>query len=327
MGKSMKLGHRIKRFFYKSIIKPNIHKIYQKEYAITEEPNTISANDQSPTRFEIPLNIFEHTERGKPNSLVNRSTVLPMLSNIKNIKRSMASLDKNCSEPREQITNAHIEELRDLCKAQGVVNIGFTKLPHHLIFKGKAVLYDNAIVLLLEMDKDKINKAPSRETVGMVMNTYNSLGKTANNVATFLRNHGYAAQASHPLGGIVLYPPLAASAGLGWFGRHGLLITPEFGPRVRIAAVFTNITNLPFVKENPHKWIPQQCSDCGNCIKKCPPKSLHEQPILNENGLITHNDNEKCFPYFVENFGCSICIKVCQFSTIGYDKLFEKVKI
>lgn len=194
-----------------------------------------------------------------------------------------------------------------------------------MIFKEKAVLHDNAIVLVLEMDKDKIAKSPSRETVGMVMNTYNNLGIAANKIAKFLRNHGYSAHASHPLGGIVLYPPLASSAGLGWHGRHGLLITPEFGPRVRLAAVFTNITNLPYAEENPHSWIPKQCETCGKCIKSCPPKSLYEQPIIKENGLKTHNDSTKCFPYFTGNYGCSICIKVCPFSTTGYKKLHEKI--
>jgi ferredoxin len=302
-----------------------MHVLYQRESALTEKPNAITANEQSPRRFEIPLNIIRHALQGRPNNIVNRSTLLPMLSSIKNINRSIDSLSENSSEPNDKISDTELEELNNLCKVYGIVGLGFTKLPRHLIFKDKAVLYDNAIVLLLEMDKDKIAKAPSRATVGMVMKTYNKLGIAANRVATFLRHHGYAAHASHPLGGAVLYPPLAAMAGLGWSGRHGLLITPQFGPRVRIAAVFTNISNLPFSRENPHGWIPRQCETCGNCIKKCPPKSLYEQPIPLENGLITHNDSEKCFSFFAANYGCSICIKVCPFSTIGYHKLYENV--
>lgn len=306
-------------------MKPSIDKVYQKESAIAGKPNAITANQQSPIRFEIPLNIIQHAEQGKPNNLVNLSTLLPMLGNIKNIKKSIDSLSENSRAPKDKISDAVIEELRTLCKTQGVSDIGFTKLPHGLIFKDKAVLHDNAIVLLLEMDKDKIAKAPSRATVGMVMNTYNKLGIAANSVATFLRHRRYSAHASHPLGGLVLYPPLAVSAGLGWFGRHGLLITPQYGPRVRIAAVFTNITNLPFARENPHSWIPKQCASCGNCIKKCPPTSLYERPIPHENGLKAHNDSEKCFSYFVANYGCSLCIKACPFSTLGYARLRKKV--
>jgi epoxyqueuosine reductase QueG len=40
---------------------------------------------------------------------------------------------------------------------------------------------------------------------------------------------------------------------------------------------------------------------------------------------MTHNDSQKCFPYFVANYGCSICIKACPFSPMGYEKLREKV--
>lgn len=321
----MKLGLRFKRFFYRRIMKPNILKLYQKENAMVDRRNTITSTEQSPSRFDIPMGLIEHAEHGKPNNIMNRTTMRPMISNIKNIHKSYDSLRENSEKPKEEITDAILEELKKFGKKHGIVNLGFTKLPHHLIFKEKAVLHDNAIVLVLEMDKDKIAKSPSRETVGMVMNTYNNLGIAANKIAKFLRNHGYSAHASHPLGGIVLYPPLASSAGLGWHGRHGLLITPEFGPRVRLAAVFTNITNLPYAEENPHSWIPKQCETCGKCIKSCPPKSLYEQPIIKENGLKTHNDSTKCFPYFTGNYGCSICIKVCPFSTTGYKKLHEKI--
>ncbi|NHJ33448.1 MAG: hypothetical protein FK732_11355 [Asgard group archaeon] len=321
----MKLGSRIKRMLYRRIMKPRILKLYEKEHALTVRSDTIPATEQSPERFDIPMNIIEHTEQGKPNNLINRLTIRPMISNIRNINKSIDSITKNSQKPKEKITDAILDELKEFCTKQGIVNFGFTKLPHKLIFKEKAVLHDNAIVLVLEMDKEKIAKSPSRDTVGMVMHTYNNLGIAANKVASFLRSYGFSAHATHPLGGLVLFPPLASSAGLGWFGRHGLLITPEFGPRVRIAAVFTNITNLPYAEKNPHDWIPKYCVTCGNCIKQCPPKALREHPIKNENGLMTHNDSQKCFPYFIANYGCTICIKVCHFTIIGYEKLHKKV--
>ena len=320
----MKIGKKIKRAFFRRVIKPSIIEVYQKEDSIADMPGVITANDLSPTRFDIPMSIIERVEQGKDQSLMISRTMPTMRSNIKNIKFSIDSIDKNSDKPKDTIDDDFLQQLKEYCKTLGAAKIGFTKLPRQLIFKDKAVLHDNAIVLVLEMDKALIALAPHRKTIVMIMDTYNKLGIIANKVATFLRNHGYSAHASHPLGGIVLYPPLAKKAGLGWFGRHGLLITPEFGPSVRLAAVFTNITNLPFSTENPHEWIPNYCATCGKCIKNCPPKAIYDQPKQHENGRLTHIDKKKCFPFLSEEYGCTICIKVCPFNTVGYDELFTK---
>ena len=62
-------------------MKPSILKVYQKENAVAERPNVIIASEQSPDRFDIPLNLLELAEQGKPVNLINRSTVRPMRSN------------------------------------------------------------------------------------------------------------------------------------------------------------------------------------------------------------------------------------------------------
>ncbi|RKX78985.1 MAG: hypothetical protein DRZ90_09340 [Spirochaetes bacterium] len=40
----------------------------------------------------------------------------------------------------------------------------------------------------------------------------------------------------------MVLPPSAAAAGLGEIGRHGLLVTKNYGSRVRISAVTTNLS-------------------------------------------------------------------------------------
>ena len=48
------------------------------------------------------------------------------------------------------------------------------------------MLYDNVIVLSMEMDRAKIEKAPSPETRIMILETYNELGIAANRITEFL---------------------------------------------------------------------------------------------------------------------------------------------
>jgi epoxyqueuosine reductase len=202
-----------------------------------------------------------------------------------------------------------------------IVALGYTKLSKRFIFRDKAVLYANAILLVMEMDPHRIDTAPSRAAFVAVHETYHHLGVSANQIAAYLRERGYAAQAAHPLFGLALYPPLAQEAGLGWLGLNGLLITPEYGPCVRLAAVFTSIENLPFCEENEHAWIEAYCQRCRVCVAKCPPQAILEQPVRHDTGLITCIEREKCFPYFVEQYGCSICVRVCPFHKTGYAKL------
>lgn len=110
-------------------------------------------------------------------------------------------------------------------------------------------------------------------------------------------------------------------AGLGWQGRHGMLITPKFGPQVRIAAFFTNIQNLPFSTENTHIWIDIWCQKCSRYIRSCPSSAILEKKIEKSGERRTCIDVKKCFPYCLENYGYSVCIKECEFNISGYDKL------
>ena len=152
-------------------------------------------------------------------------------------------------------------------------------------------------------------------------------GKIAENtIIDYLRQKGFGAQGGHPLGGLVLYPPLAVTAGLGWMGRHGLLITPGFGPRQRIAAIFTSIENLPIAENNPHSWISDFCDKCGRCIRTCPPKAIREHPVIHKSGRETHIIREKCLPVFVNQEGCTVCVKECTFSRSRYDDIHKSFR-
>jgi len=206
-------------------------------------------------------------------------------------------------------------------KSLGVSSIGYAQAPERWIFQGKGILHLNAIMLTMEMDKVRLDTAPSVAGEQAVIQTYRDLGIAANKIATYLRKRGYSAHAAHPLAGPTLYPPLTQMAGLGWLSASGLMITPEHGPRVRLAAVFTSIENLPFSTHNDHAWVADFCAECGICIRQCPVGAILPEPIQHANGQITCVDNNRCFPYFSDNYGCSVCIKVCPFNQTSYDTI------
>lgn len=194
-------------------------------------------------------------KKGIGMKFILSSKVLPIImGSIKDIKKTFGSLKTNPKSPINSISDTLLKELEGFCYKNGVGMIGYAKAPPEFLFQKNPVLYNNAIVLVMEMYKTKINRAPYKDTLIEIHETYRDLGVAANKLANFLRSHGFSAQSSHPLGGVALYPRLGKLANLGWEGRHGLLITPKFGPRVRIAAVFTSIANLPFAEENT-QWV------------------------------------------------------------------------
>lgn len=298
------------------------------EQKVYEREDSIRALPSAPQRFDIEKASFFGSKL-----VVFLKTIrwpfyaLPLLSGmIKDIKTSFTSLDKNPSKPREYFTRDFLMEFEEYARSLGIGAIGYAKLPREAIFKGKAVLFDRVIVLTMEMPKEKIDMAPSIDTLKMVMETYYELGNKINFLVDYLRKNGYAAQAGHPLGGLSLYPLIAEKAGLGWHGSHGLLISPEFGCSQRIGVVYTNIKNLPMNEKNDHEWIEDFCAKCGKCIRMCPGKAIYEEPIIHESGIITHIDRHKCFSEFAGNYGCSVCIKECPFTKTSYSDIKKRFK-
>ena len=106
--------------------------------------------------------------------------------------------------------------------------------------------YKYAIVMVFEMDYELSKTSPALTAEGTEGKAYSMMAVTATMVAQFIRGLGYKAIPSGNDTAIDI--PLAIDAGLGELGRNGLLITPEYGPRVRISKV---LTDLPLGNQNP----------------------------------------------------------------------------
>lgn len=57
----------------------------------------------------------------------------------------------------------------------------------------------------------------------------------------------------------------AVKAGMGWIGKNGVLITKQFGPRVRLGAILVN-----YGFQNTTEVLKSLCGNCTKCIEGCP---------------------------------------------------------
>ncbi len=106
------------------------------------------------------------------------------------------------------------------------------------------------------------------------------------------------------LEGPLSYKHIAEAAGIGIFGWNSLLLTPDYGARVRLASV---LTDAPFAGSAP-LTMESPCIRCGGaCIKVCPAKALARP----QNGEDYHVDKYACSGYYTASGMCAECLRVC----------------
>ncbi len=248
---------------------------------------------------------------------------------FKTIRKAIATYKKEIADLPESVQSApqeFWEEVIIQAKKLGIDLVGFAPIDENLMFEtdfegGIEVLYENAIVLGMEMDYNAIDTAPEPPAGLESLNIYAELGEATNKLTNFIRSKGYRAIGCHPLGGPILYPAMAVKAGLGKMGSQGLLITKKFGPRQRLSVIAVNISPLPDVTQEDFE-IDEYCKKCKRCVQMCPVNAIYDEPIIKENGIVTRIDGEKCIEYFYKTTGCSVCIKECPFHKIGYKAKF-----
>ncbi|UCE57295.1 MAG: reductive dehalogenase [Candidatus Bathyarchaeota archaeon] len=178
--------------------------------------------------------------------------------------------------------------------------------------------YEFAVVMAIEMEYDTFAMSDIGASAATGLG-YSKMAFVSSLLAQFIRNIGYEAL---PCGNdTALSIPLAIDAGLGELGRNGLLITPDFGSRVRLCKV---ITNLPLKEDKPSSFgVQEYCEKCKKCLESCPVQAIREDKTAeaittsNNSGVLKWPVNgEKCFRFWCETgIDCSVCIKVCPYST------------
>jgi Pyruvate/2-oxoacid:ferredoxin oxidoreductase delta subunit len=256
-----------------------------------------------------------------------RHTGKDMRGSFRELRRTVKGLRDNPHAGKTTIDAQTLAELEEYAHSLGATDIGYTRVNPDFIFKDLSILYGNAIVFTMEMDYDRISTAPSIESFHEVHRTYHQLGRIVNEVSDFLRKRGFDCYGGPAIGTEANLVPLARDAGLGEVGKNGLLITEKNGPRVRLAAVYTNIENLPFATENPYAWVREYCEMCDACIKHCPTDAIYQDPIEVPEGGPAFIDHKLCAIPFSNDAGCTLCIKECPFMHRGrYGELRERAQ-
>ncbi len=313
---------------YNSFMKKMMKNLSDK---ISKEKDGYSLEDNAFDMAANSLNLLL-AQYGKPNQscLKWKSSLLP--DDAKAIKTT-----KNRKELTEMIKEGSIYFGADL--------VGITSLNENWIYEKDLVKpfvlkevaesfesekefviskeIKNAIVLAFAMNAELKDESPKLKASAASSFGYSRAAITVIALAEYIRNLGY--QAIPCVNDTALSIPLAIDAGLGELGRNGILVTPEFGPSVRLAKI---LTSMPLDKDYPIDFgVEAFCNNCLLCAEHCPSQSISyndktfDQTCYNNNGGVKkwYINGETCLKFWQENgSSCSNCITVCPF-TKGFE--------
>jgi reductive dehalogenase len=183
------------------------------------------------------------------------------------------------------------------------------------------------IVMAFEMDYEGISASPSYVGSAAAGAGYSKMAETPYQLSVYLKNLGYqAVSAGNDMG---LSVPYGIAAGLGESSRLGQMVSYKYGPRVRLAKVYTDFEFVEYDKPKSF-GVMNFCKSCMRCADACPTKAIsydkepsfdptHEnknKAWYNIKGVKKyHVDAKKCFKLWGElGDDCGMCIASCPYN-------------
>lgn len=109
----------------------------------------------------------------------------------------------------------------------------------------------------------------------------------------------------------------AREAGLGWPGRHSLVINRDAG-----SFFFIGILLLDIGLEFDEPFLDDHCGECRQCVESCPTNAINENRTIDARRCISYLtiENRRPVPEELRGkmegrvFGCDICQEVCPWN-------------
>ena len=137
-------------------------------------------------------------------------------------------------------------------------------------------------------------------------------------IIKLLKNEGYRAlncESANQAGSILPLKLAAVRAGLGWQGKHSLLISKKYGSFLALGGIITDAELEYNTTEEPN-----HCGSCNKCREACPMGALDQPHVLNKEKCLSYllqveNLPEKAVEVLENRVGdCEICQQVCPWN-------------
>ena len=215
------------------------------------------------------------------------------------------------------------DKLTELLTSGGASLVGFSKIGESPIKNQPELIY--AVTLVYKLSDAVLKTIEDRPSMAYFQH-YRAVNAKLDSLCLdairFIENQGYnafpiaASQSTNDdksaYRGIFAHKTGACLSGLGYIGKNALLYTKEFGSKVRLATV---LTDMPL--ERQREIIKGGCGDCDICKKACPAgaiSGINYEVGMNRDDFFSAekcSNNMKTYKDIGRGAVCGICIKVC----------------
>lgn len=221
--------------------------------------------------------------------------------------------------------NSFIQKINDKALDLGATSIGYSYLENVLPNQLRHLEYGISVLVRLSDEIiNQIETAPTFTYFHHYRDINTLIDQICLRISLLIQNEGYLAMnipasqtvtdaSREKYRAVFPHKTAAVLAGMGWIGKNGLFITKEYGPRIRLGTILTNMP-VP-TNETVHESL---CGDCISCVNACPVGALKGSNWVmgmeREEIVDAHLCNEHMKTAY-KDIGrgsvCGLCVKAC----------------